>query len=83
MRLTNFLSNHARVKVTLHLLRLSHGVHLHDIVSVHIPSEGVVTSLRSHRKRKSGKNATRRVARYFSFCVLVCPLRILAPFPNI
>lgn len=46
LSLTDFLVYHAFLEVTLHLLR--HGVHLHDIVAVHIPCQGrgfTVTSL--------------------------------------
>lgn len=35
--LTNFLVYHTQLGITLHLLRLRHGVHLEDIVVAHSP----------------------------------------------
>lgn len=82
--LTNFLLNHARVSVTLHLLRLSHGLHLHDIVAVHIHSRrGGRHITRIAQEGKSMENATRQVTVYSRFCVFVGPPRILvARFPT-
>lgn len=51
--LTNFLVYHAQLSITLHLLRLRHGVHLEDIVVAHSPVSAGGPPVTSSPIRKS------------------------------